>query len=415
MTVAESELTDMIGWSAANGHLPILNIALQKLSEGHSPKPEILNKPLTKYRNFPPLHLAAKTGWKHIVLTLLSSCDASLKCTPQDRTALHYAIDGSHIDVVGALYASSTWPQARLERFLQLQDRMDGTPVQLAIRKGQLRTLQMFHVKAGVGIYRSRDVDLAFRHRQMHVFDAVFCALIIQNFPDQDRLWITKVPFAKWMELLIREIPERKWMFPTEVCARLLQKAAFYSHLVVIRMLFSLRGLHSVASTLPLVLEVELRPEEFKLLDIRLDEIRLSKAETELQLEKRKLQDMQSSSVRSKDVGLQKEVVERRTEVVKRKKEAVKRALEAVKRTGDLEPQIDDIERRRKTNLAAAFIQELETLRLKGLRLSGSRAPGARSSNWWLPLTGERLLPVLRKPSGAMNLLTSRASDRPFI
>lgn len=131
LTQSDSQhLAGMFAYSVANGHVPLLKLALSK--EGSLPL-SIFTGLLPNHGHLPALHVACKMGHAEIVPLLLRVCKPLTTCSADlSRTALHYAAEAGHVGCVKALSADESWN----ENFLTKQDASSKTALALAILNG---------------------------------------------------------------------------------------------------------------------------------------------------------------------------------------------------------------------------------------------------------------------------------------
>jgi ankyrin repeat protein len=155
-------LAGMFAYSVANGHLPLLKLALQH--KDSLPR-DIFTGLLPNHGHLPALHVACKLGHFNLLETLADVCDPRVKC-PLSRTALQYAAEAGNVKCVDRL--GSLCPS--ISTYVDRRDAKRNTALHLALLNG--------HVDLALSLVRdhrvdtsltnssgSTSIDLAIKHR----------------------------------------------------------------------------------------------------------------------------------------------------------------------------------------------------------------------------------------------------------
>jgi hypothetical protein len=120
----------ILGWAIYNGHLGLLELGIRRQQN--------LTMPLYDYDGLLPLHLAAKRGFID-VFDKVHAWPLDM-CPKTGRTALHYAAEHGHPEILRHLLQSAK--PLNIEA-VEVRDREGRTPFGLAITSGSLKTVEV--------------------------------------------------------------------------------------------------------------------------------------------------------------------------------------------------------------------------------------------------------------------------------
>jgi hypothetical protein len=130
------QVAGMFAYSVANGHSPLLELALQH--KDSLPK-DIFTGLLPNHGHLPALHVACKLGHESILYDLSGVCNLSTRCH-LSRTAIHYAAEHGHLNCIRILakYFKGTRGTSTLSLYdmIDYQDSESRTSLHLAIKNG---------------------------------------------------------------------------------------------------------------------------------------------------------------------------------------------------------------------------------------------------------------------------------------
>ncbi|THZ56907.1 ankyrin [Aureobasidium pullulans] len=130
-----SDVVDIIWWAIDHGHLALLNIAMEKsLTRDRGFGPDF-RRTHPSYGDLLPLHLAAKRGSCEIFERVMQRCDLYETCGADDWSAMHYAVQYGHSDIVSLL-----WNKAPHLAFVP--DSNSTSPLRLSIMTGSLENVR---------------------------------------------------------------------------------------------------------------------------------------------------------------------------------------------------------------------------------------------------------------------------------
>ena len=150
---ASQQLAEMFAYSIANGHLPLLELALQH--KDSLPK-DIFTGLLPNHGHLPALHMACKLGHDFLLEGLSRVCDLSTRCR-MSKTAIHYAAEYGHMNCIDkiATYFRGSGCTCTLNDIIDHQDSRCRTALHLAITNGHkdvaLRLTRIYKAKKAVG------------------------------------------------------------------------------------------------------------------------------------------------------------------------------------------------------------------------------------------------------------------------
>ncbi|KAG9529935.1 ankyrin, partial [Aureobasidium melanogenum] len=138
----------ILGWAISNEHLPLLELGLMLQQD--------LTMPLDDYEGLQPLYLAAKRGCTDVFRRLhgMRSSWPEAACRDSGRTALHYAAEQGHPEIVDLLLQSDkAW---NIEAVLSC-DHEDRAPLELAVQSGSLATIDVICGRCGSSLWHHVD------------------------------------------------------------------------------------------------------------------------------------------------------------------------------------------------------------------------------------------------------------------
>jgi ankyrin repeat protein len=141
----------ILGWAIYNGHLPLLELGTQLQRD--------LTMPLFDYDKLMPLHLAAKRGHIDVFnkVNEMKNVSSSYRCPRTARTALHYAAEYGHSEVVKD-WLRSVMPVS--SKLADTPDREGHTALDLAIRSGSVTTVDVLSSQFGTLLWSSHSTDV---------------------------------------------------------------------------------------------------------------------------------------------------------------------------------------------------------------------------------------------------------------
>jgi ankyrin repeat protein len=141
----------ILGWAIYNGHLPLLELGTQLQRD--------LTMPLFDYDKLMPLHLAAKRGHIDVFnkVNEMKNVSSSYRCPRTARTALHYAAEYGHSEVIRN-WLRSVMPVS--SKLADTPDREGHTALDLAIRSGSVTTVDVLSSQFGTLLWSSHPTDI---------------------------------------------------------------------------------------------------------------------------------------------------------------------------------------------------------------------------------------------------------------
>ena len=131
-------LAGMFAYSIANGHKPLLELALQH--KDSLPK-NIFTGLLPHHGHLPALHVACKLGHDSLLKGLSRVCELSTRCQ-MSKTAIHYAAEYGHMNCIEkvAMHFQGSEGTCTLDDIIDHQDSESRTALHLAITNGHKDT-----------------------------------------------------------------------------------------------------------------------------------------------------------------------------------------------------------------------------------------------------------------------------------
>ena len=132
---ASQQLAGMFAYSIANGHKPLLELALQH--KDSLPK-DLFTGLLPNHGHLPALHVACKLGHDLLLDDLSKVCNLSTRCH-MSKTAVHYAAEYGHmncIEKIATYFRRGSGVACTLSQIIDLQDLQSRTALHLAIMNG---------------------------------------------------------------------------------------------------------------------------------------------------------------------------------------------------------------------------------------------------------------------------------------
>ncbi|CAC9889979.1 unnamed protein product, partial [Aureobasidium pullulans] len=151
---------DIVWWAIDNTHVPLYDIAMERstMLDGAS-RPDF-TLPLAYHEGLLPLHLAAKRGSLDMFTRVARHCDIAAKAPSTGRTALHYAAEQGHSEIVKCLLQEDSGS-------VLLRGHDGHSVLSLAVKAQSFETIKVIESIWGRQVW------------QQHVIDEVLDALLI--------------------------------------------------------------------------------------------------------------------------------------------------------------------------------------------------------------------------------------------
>ncbi|THY19635.1 ankyrin [Aureobasidium pullulans] len=176
---------DIVWWAVDNSHVPLYDIAMERstMLDGAS-RPDF-TLPLAYHEGLLPLHLAAKRGSLDMFTRVARHCDIAAKAPSTGRTALHYAAEQGHSEIVKFLLQADSGSV--------LVRGHDGHSVlSLAVKAQSFETIKVIEAIWGRQVWRQ------------HIIDEVLDALLIgkRNLDFANHVLLKVIPVHGHSKLL---------------------------------------------------------------------------------------------------------------------------------------------------------------------------------------------------------------------
>lgn len=168
-------LVRLVGWAIASPHVQLLELAIHQSGSPQLTKDALLC-PLEDYDNLLPLHLAARLGHLEIMKSLWKVCDVSVQCPNSGWTALHYAVEQRHLEVVESLLRS-------VRSLMTVCGNDSLSPLSIAMYSGSHEIIRAMRKIYGKNFWRERNIQTLVDDDTFHKFctetsDSVFETLL---------------------------------------------------------------------------------------------------------------------------------------------------------------------------------------------------------------------------------------------
>ncbi|THY79996.1 ankyrin, partial [Aureobasidium pullulans] len=140
---------DIVWWAIDNSHVPLYDIAMQQSTMTSRPDFKL---PLAYHEGLLPLHLAAKRGSLDMFTRVARHCDIAAKAPSTGRTALHYAAEQGHSEIVKFLLRAN-------RRSVLLQGHDVHSALSLAVKAQSLETIKAIEATCGRLAWQEQTID----------------------------------------------------------------------------------------------------------------------------------------------------------------------------------------------------------------------------------------------------------------
>lgn len=151
---------DIVWWAIDNTHVPLYDIAMERSTMPDGASRPDFTLPLAYHEGLLPLHLAAKRGSLDMFTRVARHCDIAAKAPSTGRTALHYAAEQGHSEIVKFLLQEDSGS-------VLLRGHDGHSVLSLAVKAQSFETIKVIESIWGRQVW------------QQHVIDEVLDALLI--------------------------------------------------------------------------------------------------------------------------------------------------------------------------------------------------------------------------------------------
>ncbi|THY48561.1 ankyrin [Aureobasidium pullulans] len=147
-------VVDIIWWAIDHSHVALFDIAVLRSSILNTESRPDFDIPLARYEKLRPLHLAAKQGSLEIFIRLLNLCSIDESHPVNGWTALHYAAEQGHSEIVKLLLQATS---ASVRVMLRGND--GHSALSLAVKAQSHETIKVIEALCGHLVWQAEVID----------------------------------------------------------------------------------------------------------------------------------------------------------------------------------------------------------------------------------------------------------------